>query len=226
VELEPDYFIQPDWPDKPWPIGKSECHWFPDEEKEAFQKALQSLPLNPVYVEFGTFLGAGSTKAALEARSDIQVLCFDDFTITGELIQAVADKADRPGALPDNFQGSDFAAGIGTALQHCQNNLWDYRGRVRLFEQGISHVTVDRLANSGVMPDCVLIDDHHEKEPFIKRLFRCRYRWPQAVIICDDYCKAWPGVMEGVSEAFKRGWYHDSEATMLGKRMIAFKRKK
>lgn len=226
MDLDPEYFAEAEWPEEPHAVGSSLCHWFPEREKKDFQEILQGLPRNPVYVELGTFLGAGSTTAALEARPDMQALCFDNFTITGKSIQDFANADGKPGSTPDNFQGSDFAAGVGTALQHCQNNLWRFRDRARVFEMQISHVTIDKLANSGVVPDCVLIDDLHHRDPLTKRLFRCRYRWPKALIVCDDYCHRWPGVQEAVSEAFKRGWYHDSEATMLGKRMIAFKRNK
>lgn len=222
MDLDPEYFIQPEWPGKPHDIKPSMCHWFPDQEKKDFQSLLAGLPPNPLYVELGTFLGAGSTIAALECRPDLQALCFDDFKITGN--QVARHAKGNPHHLPTNFKGSDFAAGRGTALQHCQNNLWDYRGRVRLFKQEISHVTIDKLASSGVVPACVLIDDNHHKEPFVKRVFRCRFRWPKALIICDDYCKAWPGIMEGVSEVFKRGWYKESESKKLGRRMITFKR--
>ncbi len=222
MDLDLNYFIEQEWPDSPWPIGKSQCCWFPESEQGGFIEVIKGLPKDPLYVELGTFLGAGTTRVALETRDDLQALCFDHFLIHANLVRKLAKG--NPNALPENFKGSDFAKGIGDVLQHCQNNLLAYRDRVRLFKMNTSHVMIDKLADSGVIPDCVMIDDLHEKDPFLKRLFRCRYRWPYAWIVCDDYCKAWPGVMEGVSEAFKRGWYKESESKMLGKRMIAFKR--
>tara|TARA_R110002096_G_scaffold84071_7_gene194382 strand:+ start:331 stop:1005 length:675 start_codon:yes stop_codon:yes gene_type:complete len=222
MDLDSEYFTEPKWPSSPWPVGKSQCCWFPKSEQTGFIEVMKGLPRHPVYVELGTFLGAGSTRVALETRDDLQALCFDDFTITADIIRN-ASKGNHH-YLPENFKGSDFSKGVGDALKHCQNNLFSYQDRVKIFKMHTSHAIIDKLANSGVMPDCVLIDDHHERGPFIKRLFRCRYRWPDAWIICDDYCKSWPGVMEGVSEAFKRGWYHESESKMLGKRTIAFKR--
>ena len=222
MDLDSEYFTEAEWPAHLWPVGKSQCCWFPKSEQSGFIELIKSLPRDPLYVEFGTFLGAGSTRVALETRDDLQVLCFDNFLITADII-CRSSKGNKH-YLPENWKGSDFFKGVGSALEHCQNNLFAYRDRVKLFKMHTSHATIDKLANSGVMPDCVLIDDIHLRDPFTKRLFRCRYRWPDAWIICDDYCRAWPGVMEGVSEAFKRGWYRESESKMLGKRTIAFKR--
>ena len=215
----PEHINRVDWPDDPHDIPESRCHWFSPFGQKELAGLLKKLPLCPLYVEFGTFLGAGSTAFALETRKDLQAICLDNWEI------ATIDE----NCKPFNYEDEDgnvcgFGRGDGESLKHCQNNLWEYRSRVHLLKTTTSHVTVDTLANAGLQPDCVFIDDDHEKEPFLKRLFRCRYRWPNSLVVCDDYCKAWPGVIEGVAEAFKRGWYREDESQMLGNRMIAFKR--
>tara|TARA_R110000751_G_scaffold94131_2_gene183684 strand:- start:9782 stop:10474 length:693 start_codon:yes stop_codon:yes gene_type:complete len=217
----PDPLRPAAWPAASHDIPESRCHWFSEQGQEGYAKVLKNLPLCPLYLELGTFLGAGSTAFALETREDLQAICLDNWeiaTVSGE-------------HKPFNYSDKDgnpcgFVRGEGSALEHCQNNLRQYRSRVHLLKAQISHVTIDILANAGIRPDCVFIDDDHGKEPLVKRLFRCRYRWPGALIVCDDYCKMWPGVIEGVAEAFKRGWYREDESQMLGNRMIAFKGKR
>jgi hypothetical protein len=209
------------WPTEPHPVGKSLCHWFPPASIEPFNHVIRALPENPTYVEFGTFLGAGTTLKALRLRDDLQALCLDHWGITG-----TSAARWNPRGAKNGRHLCDFMVGKGTALQHCQNNLWAYRDRVKLFKGSTTHRTVDILANQGIQPDCVLLDDDHSYEGFMPRLFRCRYRWPNAVIICDDHTSSWPGVVKGVKEALARGFYTKEELYQVGPRMVAFKRDK
>ena len=222
MELDCPRLPQPEWPVEPHKIGQSLCHWFDKKSRAAFQAIIRSLPKNPIYVEFGTFLGAGSTMLALQAREDLKVICLDDWRITANMALPFTPTNSK------NAKGQlcAFLRGEGTALQHCQNNLWAYRDRVDLIQVKIHHTTIDLLASQGVQPDCVLLDDDHEKKPVLTRLFRCRYKWPEAWIVCDDYCKEWPGVLKGVAGAIDRGFYSKDEMQMVGARMVAFKRNK
>jgi len=221
VDLDKDQFPQPAWPDKPHKIGQSLCHWFRKQSHQGFARIIERLPPNPVYVEFGTFLGAGTTLFALNLRKDLQAICLDHWGITARIAGP-----HRP-ANPKDKRGRRcaFLRGEGTSLEHCQNNLWRFRDRVKLIQMKTTHQTVDALANSGVKPDCVLLDDDHNHKPFVTRLYRCRYRWPTAVVVCDDYNPTWPGVVAGVEEAYTKGFYTKDESELLGGGMIAFKRK-
>ena len=209
------------WPTEPHPVGKSLCHWFPPPSVVPFKHVIHSLPKNPTYVEFGTFLGAGTTLAALQTRGDLQVLCLDHWGITG----TVAAKWSPQGAKNGKHR-CDFMAGKGTALQHCQNNLWEYQDRVKLFKGSTTYRTIGILAAQGIQPDCVLLDDDHSYAGFMPRLSHCRQQWPNAVIICDDYSSDWPGVVKGVKKAIARGLYTKEECYQVGPRMVAFKRNK
>jgi hypothetical protein len=220
MELNKETLPQPAWPAEPHKLGQSLCGWVSPRSKKVFIDLIKKLPPNPVYVELGTFLGAGSTMLALQARSDLQAICLDHWAITA----SIANKYP-----PDNAKDKDgrlcaFLRGEGTSLEHCQNNLWAYRDRVTLIQTNIVPETVDQLANQGVKADCVLLDDDHTELPFLHRLGRCRYRWPEAVVICDDYCKAWPGILNGVEAAFRKGFYTKEESQVFD-RMIAFQRK-
>jgi len=222
MELSKEIFPQPEWPDEPYDIASSMCHWFARVSRKLFVRWIESLPPNPVYVEFGTFTGAGTTLTALQTRSDLQAICLDHWRIN----HRVALKF-PPYDSHDPVTGElcGFLRGDGTVLQHCQNNLRGYRDRVKLVQLSTTHATVDHLANAGVEADCVLLDDDHTETAFVERLYRCRYRWPEALIICDDCNDSWPGVQRGVEVAFEKGFYTRDEFHTDGN-MVAFKRKK
>lgn len=220
LKLDKAQFPQPEWPAKPHKVGQSLCHWFDLQARKPFTELIQNLPPNPVLVEFGTFLGAGSTMVALTARADLQVICLDHWKITGRL----ASRYNPQNSMDKRNNLCAFLRGEGTALQHCQNNLFAFRDRVTLVEVKTLPRTVDALAAAGVKPNCVLLDDDHNKNPFLNRLRRCRACWPDALIVCDDYCQPWQGVIDGVQEAFRENLYSRSESQLIGNRMMTFKR--
>ena len=210
------------YPHEPFSPGSSKCHWFQPKIREAFIKVVQTLPEDAIYLELGSFLGAGSTLAALEHSGTLRAYCVDLFSMPGR----VAAKFKPQGSLAKGGQPCAYMQGKGSQLQHFLNNTWAHQPRVAVFQRTVGPHFLDQLAAMGVKPNLILIDDDHHHQPVLARLRLIARHWPEAIVLLDDHTKQWDGVRTGVAAAFKEGLYHRSDSELLAHRLMMLKGKK
>ena len=210
------------WPEQVFPFGSSPCHWFNGPMRKVFSSILQQLPDHSIYLELGAFLGAGSTTVALNSNQTLRVVCADHFQV-------------NPFAIPKNTPPTgmyvpgkrvlvDYMKGKGSCLEHCINNLWDHQGRVAIFDRQIDSDWLHELADRGLDPAVVMVDDEHSRDAVADRLNVISDRWPNALVFVDDYVPYWDGVIEGVQEAFRQGMYSRHNSALISKRLMLLRK--
>lgn len=209
------------YPENKHNIGYSPCYWWTLEASHALQEELRKLQPYSTYMELGSFLGAGSTTSALLCRADLQVICVDNWKLTAsqinyEPINAFVTRM----CTPKKEIPTDYWQGKGTSLQHFQNNTFQWKNRIRMFQGQISRETLYELRDKfSLQPTLILIDDHHEYNAVLVRLQTIRELWPTAIIVLDDYTAAFEGVKQGVKAAFEAGWYSKHKSRLAADRL-------
>lgn len=198
-------------------LGVSHCHWFSPELKDAFHSVVARLPANSVYLELGTFLGAGSTAVALHANRQLKVICMDHWNITGEI---ACKFTPMNSYTPDTGHMVDFLQGYGSAFMHFCNNVFEDRGRVVPVRRDYRDQTLRELYQLGVVPDLIMIDDDHAVAPVLQRVRQIHKLWPKAQLVLDDYTDAWPGVQQGWEQALSEGLYPGARCMLLADRLL------
>lgn len=203
------------YPSQKFPFGYSPCCWFTPPMQQFFTKFFASLPPNSIYLELGTFLGAGSTIAALQANSTLLAVCADDFRFTRKVaktaLQGIRNERGKPVA---------FLRGRGNAFQHFINNTWSYRDRIAISKVDINEEFLRRVFASGLKPTVIYIDDKHT-EPAVKlRLRVIKELWSDAIVLLDDYLPGWQGVIDGVQYAFKTKLYDEAKSKLMINRIM------
>jgi hypothetical protein len=209
------------YPENKHDIGYSPCYWWTLEASHALQEELRKLQPGSVYMELGSFLGAGSTTSALLCREDLQVVCVDNWKLTAAQINYEPTNAFITRMqYPKTELPTDYWKGIGTSLQHFQNNTFQWKNRVRMFQGQIGRETLYDLKNKFLLkPNLILIDDHHQYNAVVVRLEAIKELWPTAIIAIDDYTVAFDEVRQGVEAAFKSGWYSRQKSRLTADRM-------
>lgn len=203
------------YPTHRFPYGHSPCCWFTPKMQHFFASFFAKLPPNSIYLELGTFLGAGSTLAALRANETLLAVCADDFRFT----KTVSQTALR-GVSNSNGKRVDFLRGKGTAFQHFINNTWDYQDRIAISKVDINETFLRRVFDSGLRPDVIYVDDKHTEPAVTLRLKVIKALWPDAVVLLDDYLPGWQGVIDGVQHAFKTKLYDETRSKLMINRLM------
>ena len=198
-------------------VGVSRCHWFAPVLQVAFRELVKTLPETGVYLELGTFLGAGSTAIALEVKPQLKVVCMDHWHITG---QAARKWQPEHALVPGTKQRVDFLKGHGSAFAHFCNNIFEDQARVVPIRRAYQDQTLVDLAQLGFVPDLILIDDDHQRAPVLQRMRQIHQLWPQAQLMLDDYTDFWPGVRHGFDQAIAEGLYPGARCTLLADRLM------
>jgi hypothetical protein len=208
------------YPQVKYPCGISLLHWFNEQLHEAYRSICAAMPKNAIYLELGSFTGAGSTAVAMTAHPTMRAYCADNFHLPIQVLQKLKPlgsyKADQTGFV-------DMLNGIGTQLEHFCNNTWEWRDRIAPLQRSINPVFLHQLVNRGVKPDLVLIDDHHAHFPVLQRLRVCAKHWPNATIVIDDYTPNWDGVRTGTQAAFDEGLYRREDSELLVNRLMVLR---
>lgn len=174
---------------EPWPASKPDfkpntSKWFGHFHEQVFANVLQSKP-NGIYLELGTWTGAGSTRFVSRAFPSMAVICVDTF-------------AGSPEHLRDPQQKL-IAANLWSIF--CVNR-WEERERI--FPIKKSSVAGMRLvADQNVSPDFIYIDAAHDADSVFADLEAALTLFPKAVVFGDDYVKPGKG-HTGVYDALER----------------------
>jgi len=204
------------YPSEPFAFGKSLCHWFPTRTRRAFVEVIKTLPEDAIYLELGSFLGAGSTLAALESHPTLLAYCVDLFHMQG----VTANKFRLNNEATSAGEQCDYLQGKGTHLQHFLNNTWVHRSRVAAIQRQISADFLSQLYTMGVRPDLILVDDDHQQQPVLSRLRSIARYWPEAIVLLDDHTDKWNGVRMAVASAFDEGIYRQEDSKLLANRLM------
>lgn len=203
------------YPPQKFPFGSSPCCWFTADMRQVFSELFKSLPPNSLYLELGSFLGAGSTVTALQANPTLLALCVDHFKITRHVA-----RVGLSGQFNIKRKPVAFLRGKGNAFQHFINNTWNYRDRIAISRVNIDEGFLRQVAANQLKFNVIYIDDDHT-EPAVKlRLRVIKELWPDAIVLLDDYSPRWQGVIDGVQYAFKSKWYDESKSKLVATRLM------
>lgn len=202
------------YPQRKFPYGHSPCCWCTPEMKQFFSAFFAGLPSNSVYLELGSFLGAGSTLAALKANPTLLAVCADAFLAKGKQVARTQGDKDA------NGKKVAFLQGKGNAFQHFVNNTWEHRTRIAINKVRIDVAFLRKVYDSGLKPTVIYIDDEHTEEAVKARLSCISKLWPEAIVLLDDYVPCWQGVIAGVQHAFNTKLYDESKAKLMVNRLM------
>ncbi len=164
----------------PWPVAVPDVPpdpqgFFDAENVASLRRALALVPTTaPLILELGTWKGK-SAKWMLETYPAARVVCVDSWT---------------PETTYADFGGKwDWLAKTPHLLETCQRNLWAVRDRCLLVKASTVHgmALVDEC---GLKPDLVYVDASHAYEDVCVDVRGAIHRWPDAVVLGDDYNQA------------------------------------
>jgi predicted O-methyltransferase YrrM len=172
-----------------WPASKPDfkpntSKWFGHFHEQVFANVLQSKP-NGIYMELGTWTGAGSTRFVSKSFPSMTVICVDTFAGSPEHLRDPQQKA--------------IAANLWAIF--CVNR-WEERERI--FPVKKPSVAGMRLvAEHGISPDFIYIDAAHDMDSVFADLETALTLFPKAVIFGDDFVKPGKG-HTGVYDALEK----------------------
>jgi hypothetical protein len=208
------------YPQKKYPCGTSPLHWFHEQLHEPYRQICAAMPENAIYLELGSFAGAGSTVVAMTAHRTMRAYCVDNF----QMPPSVMRRHKPPGSYKVGQPVLvDMLNGIGSQLEHFCNNTWEWQDRIAPLQRDINQVFLHQLVNFGIKPDLILIDDHHAHFPVLERLRICAKHWPDATVVLDDYTSNWDGVRTGTQVAFDEGLYRREDSELLVNRLMVLR---
>lgn len=174
----------------PWPENKPEGNpsrlcWFGPEHRLIFQDILRRKRAG-IYMELGSWTGAGSTEFVLKNFPFMHVICVDTFEGSVE-----------------HHKKPEYREIALTLWEHFCGNMWNHRHRVFPFRcnsrQGLRYVF-----NTGVKPDFIYVDAAHDEDSVFLDIQAAVQLFPDAIILGDDYVlpeRGHPGVYNGVHRA-------------------------
>jgi len=208
------------YPLQPFPWGPSRCHWCARKLVEPLRQVFAKLPTGSTYLELGSFLGAGTTRLAMESPASLRAVCVDHWRITAE----IANQSPPRGRLTRDKKAVDFLQGKGTALEHFLNNTFAWQARVVPVAESITTELLFRLAEEGVQPQLILVDDDHKEKAVFARLVNCTRLWPHATLLLDDCVPRWNGVRLAYKRAVDQCLIDPHDCRMIMGRVMHVKR--
>jgi hypothetical protein len=196
------------YPAEKFPFPPENNHWFHRSIQLPFRELVMQFP-NGIYLELGSFLGAGTTRCVIENVPGMRLICCDNFAMTSDYFRT----------RHVEHRDSPFYTGQGTCFQHFINNTFEARERVALLHCDTSEAlaAVRRL---NIAPDVILIDATHTEDSVFSDLSFCAIHFPHAMILLDDYCPSWPGVKKAVVKAESRALLKGRVQKLKGDRLL------
>ena len=189
-----------------WPEQKPEdpinrLKWFSNNHVIVFNKLLHR-QIDGIYLELGSWTGAGSTEHVAVNFPKMSLICIDTFEGSPENHSNPAQKQ-----ISDNL------------LHHFWGNRWENRDRVYPIKAK-SVVGLQLVAKLGIKPDFIYIDAAHDEAAVFADLIAALTLFPEAIILGDDYTK--PGsdhceVYQAIDKAVKAGLFTFSEIKHVGR---------
>jgi hypothetical protein len=213
------------YPKARFPHGVSPCHWFQQKLHKPFTRLISNLPDNSIYLELGSFLGAGSTTLAMKANPTVRAYCVDHFQMKLETARKYAPQNHvmrQPGKRTSRPVA--YMRGEGGQLEHFLNNTFEWQDRIVPMQRLIDVHFLRQLVELGVEPTMILIDDNHNHLPVLERLRFISKYWPDARVLLDDFIPMWDGVRTGVRAAFAEGLYSEEKSRLLVGRLMLLER--
>lgn len=195
-------------------LSPSRCHWFDEAESRAFGNIVETIPADGLYLELGTFLGAGSLSIVMNRCPTVRAVCCDSWNVAER-------EVNRRGCV-DHSRAS-FFDGHGTVLDHFFNNTFEWRDRIAPYRRWICPDLLHQLADLGCRPDMVLVDDDHDCQAVVDRLRVIAAIWPRAVVVLDDFVTEWNGVRQGFHKIIADGVYEQSRCTLIADRFMVIR---
>lgn len=172
-----------------WPASKpdfkpNKSKWFSNNHAAVFSRLLNSKP-NGIYLELGTWTGAGSASFVLGTFPAMTVVCVDTFNGSEEhLAHPVQSK---------------IAANLWPIF--CVN-CWEERERTYPIRKP-SVEGMHAFATTGLSPDFIYIDAAHDADSVFADVEAALKLFPKAVVFGDDYVLPNRG-HRGVYDALER----------------------
>ena len=189
------------WPEQKPTITPSRLKWFSTNHEIVFNKLLHRRT-DGVYLELGSWTGAGSTEHVTKTFKNMSLICVDTFE-----------------GSPENHKDSKQKVIANNLWQHFCCNRWDERDRIWPMK-GKTIECMTALAQHKVFPDFVYIDAAHDVESVFADLQTALNLFPNAIILGDDYtapnqdhCQ----VYLAIDRAIKQGLIKSTEFKNVGR---------
>jgi predicted O-methyltransferase YrrM len=174
---------------EPWPASKPDFKpepsaWFGRFHEQVFANLLQTKPKG-IYVELGTWTGAGSTRFVSRAFPNMTVICVDTFA-----------------GSPEHMRDPKQKLIAGNLWNIFCVNRWEERSRIFPIKKP-SVLGLKALADIQVIPDFVYIDAAHDADSVFADVQAALTLFPTAVVFGDDYVQPGKG-HTGVYDALER----------------------
>jgi predicted O-methyltransferase YrrM len=184
----------------PWPALKPDFKpepsaWFGSNHARVFTELLTKKPAG-LYMELGTWTGAGSTNFVAKFFPRMTMVCVDTFEGSEEHLKHPTQ--------------SKIAANLWSLF--CVNR-WEERSRI--FPVRKSSVSgMQLIANANLAPDFIYIDAAHDAASVHADVQAALTLFPKAVVFGDDYVlpgKGHTGVYDGLMRAKDQNLFQISE---------------
>ena len=187
--------ISTSWPDKKPELNPSDSKWFNQHHEVAFKQICREYS-DGLYLELGTWTGAGSTRFIADQYPDMTIICIDTFEGSAEHYRT-------------------------PAYDRVRVKLWDHfvvnqwHNKHRMFPIRTDTITgMKKVAAAGLEPNVVYIDAAHDTESVFQDIYTALECFPKAIIRGDDYTPpgtGHPGVRDGIERAIAEGLFAASE---------------
>jgi predicted O-methyltransferase YrrM len=166
----------------------STLKWFHNQHAIIFDQLLKKKP-NGLYMELGTWTGAGSAAFVAKHFPEMTIICVDTFVGSAEHLK---DKVQKE--IADNL------------WTHFCLNSWEAQNRIYPIK-GKSVDGLKRVAEIGLNPDFIYIDAAHDVDSVFADVSTAIQLFPNAVIFGDDYTlpaqRGHIGVYNGINRAIE-----------------------
>lgn len=174
----------------PWPASKPDFKpepsaWFGGNHARVFADILKKKP-NGLYMELGTWTGAGSTRFVAKSFPHMTLVCVDTFKGSEEHLKHPTQ--------------SKIAANLWSLF--CVNR-WEERSRIFPVRKP-SVEGMQAVAGATVAPDFIYIDAAHDADSVHVDVRTALTLFPKAIVFGDDYVlpgKGNTGVYDGLMRA-------------------------
>jgi hypothetical protein len=158
---------------EPWPsvkpdVAPSNSAWFGSAHQLVFTRLLRTKPKG-IYMELGTWTGAGSTRHVSRLFGDMTLICIDTFAGSEEHLKHPEQRK--------------IAANLWPIF--CVNS-WNEREHIFPVKKP-SVEGMNAVAATGVHPDFIYIDAAHDLDSVFADITTALKLFPKAVVFGDDF---------------------------------------
>lgn len=189
------------WPEKLPEIKPSRSKWFSRNHENVFRRFLRNY-MDGIFLELGSWTGAGSTSYLLRTYPNLTVIAVDTFEGSAE-----------------HHRIEEYNKIRVNLWDHFCLNMQPYRGRVWPMKRTTVKALHILAQKTDIKPNVIYIDAAHDRKSVFTDIKTAIELFPESDIIGDDYVPrpGHPGVRHGVEDAIKAGLFTRNEFNLDGR---------